>query len=121
MVIKFFRYDVACVCQRFLKNTEGKIFGQKTEQRLLLLKAADDIVCDKENFTVKIMDIGRIKRFMRLIKELAGFKGDQLVSEIIFILKIQVKGSLGQTGLLNDIRNGRLGEPFSRKQVKGTL
>ena len=58
---------------------------------------------------------------MRLGKKFAGFVRDQLISNIIFIFKIEVKSSFGNSCIFHNIGNGCLGKPLSGKEFKGSV
>ena len=106
---------------RILKYSPRKVLGKKFHQSLLILKAFNDIVRYKKNFFLEVRDNGSIQCLMCIVKKLAGFKCDQLIPQVIFIFKIQIKSSLCQSGLIYNVGYGCLCKAFSCKKVKCCL
>ena len=69
----------------------------------------------------KTIDLILAHRLISGIKKIFGFVGRKLVSYIIFIFKIKVKSSFGDTGLFNNVGNCSLVGAFGCKKFKSGI
>jgi hypothetical protein len=53
-----------------------------------------------------------------MTEDLTGLVGDEPIPKVVFILKIQIEGTLGHTGSFHNVRNGGFGKPLGGEQVK---
>ncbi len=61
------------------------------------------MVDQKNNTLLQICDVRLLEGEVRPPEHLAGFVGNQLVSNIVFIFEIQIKGSLRHAGIIHNI------------------
>ena len=72
---------------------------------------------DKINLLFKINTVCVLQGFLRLVKKLCRFMGDQFIVDIIFIPEVQIKGSFGNACFFYDIGDSSFSEAFRDKKV----
>ena len=63
----------------------------------------------------------RQHELISILKDLIGLVGDEMVVDIILVLKIKIKGSLSNTCLIDDVRDGSFGKAVLDKEREGRL
>lgn len=96
----FFRHR--CI-DGILEDTPGKILADKLKQALVMLQNIYDVIKDKEKLVFKTIHRVLHEGLVGPEKKLAGLVGDQLVPQIIFILEIEVEGTLSQAGIFDNV------------------
>ena len=118
------KWKIIVIClflKRILKNSPGQILGNKAKQTTLSFQPVQNIIYNKMKLCSETGNVGGFQSVMRLGKKFAGFVRDQLISNIIFIFKIEVKSSFCNTCIFHNIGNGCLGKPLSGKEFKGSV
>ena len=46
---------------------------------------------------------------------------DQTVTQVVFVLEIQIKGALGNSCFFHDVGDGGIGDALLRKELKGIV
>lgn len=62
-----------------------------------------------------------VKGKLRRMEQLVSLVGDELVADIVFVLKIQIEGALRNPGLLYDIGDGGRIDPLRDKEFVGAV
>ena len=88
---------------------------------MVFLKSFDNVVRSKEQFILKTAHICFFKSAVCIVKKLICLIYDEFVTQIVFILEIQVKSSFCKAGLLDNIRNCCFGKSFSCEKMKGSF
>ena len=86
-----------------LKYAPCQILGNKKKKVAVLSKLREDIIYDKMHLLVKFSYPGSLQCLMCTEKQLTCFMGNQFVADIILILKIKIKSTLGNPGLIYNI------------------
>ena len=88
------KWKIIVIClflKRILKNSPGQILGNKAKQTTLSFQPVQNIIYNKMKLRSETGNVGRLPERHAPRKKFAGFVRDQLISNIIFIFKIEVK------------------------------
>ena len=90
------------------KDSPAQVFGDEAEHWFVFLHRVQNIIDNKYDLVFKGRNLfihHSVESFMKKI--VSGF-GNELISNIIFICKIKIKSSFGNTGLLSNVTYGSL-------------
>lgn len=93
------------------------MFGDQLEECRIFIQLVNDIVRQKHDLVFKQPYIGFLQIPVSLFKDQAGPVRDQFITDVCLILKVEIKGSLGNSRLTDDIRDGCLLIAILRKQM----
>lgn len=103
-----------------VKQSPAQIFGDKGQQRLVFRQLQNNMVCDINNFILKAADLRLLHQgHMGGVEKPMGAPGNQVVTDGIFVGKIQIEGSFGNPGVVGDVTDGGILNPFGHKKFLG--
>ena len=69
-------------------------------------------------FILQQRNVRLMERLLRFCENLAGLMGNQFVADVIFVLEIEIKGSLSHSCPIHNIGNGGVCNSFTGEQFE---
>lgn len=108
--------------QEILKETPAQVLGDQARQIVIVVQLVQDMVGEQQQAVFKFRNLRmRQHELIGVLKDLIGLVGDEMVADIVLVLKIKIKCSLSNARLIDDIRDGSFGESVLDKEREGRL